>query len=121
MATILITSKRTMDNGQLILHTICFALLSLQNRIIILYIMKYIYMLMIEQQMIYLSYLIVHCPLSTTSTFAMAHASYRIYRPLKMDFFLLHPLKIFHPFTKKILITNGFFKPSISNYISFTL
>lgn len=63
--------------------------------------MKYIYMLMIEQQMIYLSYLIVHCPLSTTSTFAMAHASYRIYRPLKMDFFFAAPFKNFPSVHKK--------------------
>ena len=35
--------------------------------------MKYVYIFTIEKQMIYPSYLIVHCPLSTILVFAIAH------------------------------------------------
>ena len=68
--------------------------------------MKCIYMFAIEQQMIYLSYLIVHCPLSTILVFAIAHGLLSYISAIENVFFA-PPFKIFPSVHQKFFIANA--------------
>ena len=65
-------------------------------------------MFAIEQQMIYLSYLIVHCPLSTILVFAIAHGLLSYISAIENRFFFVTPFKNFPSVHKKILSLMAF-------------
>ena len=68
--------------------------------------MKCIYMFAIEQQMIYLSYLIVHCPLSTILVFAIAHGLLSYISAIEKWIFFAPPFKNFSSVHQKFFIAN---------------